>query len=86
MTIFIIFIFFSRVFFPLEKGRNTAILGSTDFCSAVGPCRVMREKKGKVSTQKTPKIKIKLSPKASDTVKGSYHHNQPDLGQRKYML
>ena len=51
-TTSIIFIF-HECFFPLEKGRNTAIFGSTDFFSAVGPCRVMREqKKTTVSTQK----------------------------------
>ena len=63
----IFFSFFTSIFFPLEKGRNTAIFGSTVFFSAVGPCRVMREQKKekKVSTQKTLKIKKKLSPKGA---------------------
>ena len=44
-----------------------------------------RTKKKKVSIQKTPKISKNLSPKASDTVKGSYHHNRPDLWDRGSM-
>ena len=61
-----------------------AFLGATVFFSAVGPCRVMRleKKKKKVSTKKSSKISKKSSPRASDTGKGSYKHNAPDLWDR----
>ena len=38
--------------------------------------------KKKVSTKKTSKISKKSSPRASDTGKGSYKHNAPDLWGR----
>ena len=38
--------------------------------------------KKKVSTKKTSKISKKSSPRASDTGKGSYKHNAPDLWDR----
>ena len=41
-----------------------------------------RTKKKKKKKKKIRKLKKKLSPKASDTVKGSYHHNRPDLWGR----
>ena len=75
------FFFFRRTIFP---GRNMAFGGATVLFAAVGPCRVMslaKEKK-KVSTKKTSKISKKLSPRASDTGKGSYKHNAPDLWDR----
>ena len=57
--------------------------GATVFFAAVGPCRVMSlEKKKKVSTKKTSKIKKKSSPRASDTGKGSCKYNAPDLWNR----
>ena len=61
-----------------------AFWGATVFFAAVGPCRVMSlEKKiEKVSTKKTSKISKKTSPRASDTGKGSYKHNAPDLWDR----
>ena len=61
-----------------------AFLGATVFFAAVGPCRVMSlEKKKNVSTKKTSKISKKSSPRASDTGKGSYKHNPPDLWDRR---
>ena len=42
----------------------------------------LRKKKKKVSTKKTSKISKKLSPRASDTGKGSCKHNAPDLWDR----
>ena len=39
-------------------------------------------RKKKVSTKKTSKILKKSSPRASDTGKGSYKHNAPDLWDR----
>ena len=62
-----------------------AFLGAPVFFADVGPCRVMslekekEKEKEKVSTKKTSKISKKLSPRASDTGKGSYKHNAPDL-------
>ena len=55
---------------------------ATVFFAAVGPCRVMSLEKKKVSTKKTSKISKKSSPRASDTGKGSYKHNAPDLWDR----
>ena len=37
--------FFPGVFFPLDKGRNTAIFRPTVFFPAAGPCSRLREKK-----------------------------------------
>ena len=61
-----------------------AFFGATIFFAAVGPCRVMslEKKKRKVSTKKTSKISKKSLPRASDTGKGSYKHNAPDLWDR----
>ena len=61
-----------------------AFWGATVFFAAVGPCRVMslKKEKKKVSTKKTSKISKKSSPRASDTGKGSYKHNAPDLWDR----
>ena len=61
-----------------------AFWGATVFFAAVGPCRVGNEleKKKKVSTKKTSKISKKSSPRASDTGKGLYKHNAPDLWDR----
>ena len=42
-------------------------------------------KKKKVSTKKKSKISKKSSPRASDTGKGSYKHNAPDLWDRGSM-
>ena len=63
-----------------------AFWGATVFFAAVGPCRVMslEKKRKKVSTKKTSKISKKSSPRASDTGKGSYKHNAPDLWDRGY--
>ena len=46
----------------------------------------LRKKKKKVSTKKTSKISKKSSPRASDTGKGSYKHNAPDLWDRGYFF
>ena len=61
---------------------------ATVFFAAVGPCRVMSLEKinKKISTKKTSKISKKSSPRASDTGKGSYKHNAPDLWDRGSML
>ena len=60
-----------------------AFLGATVFFAAVGPCRVMSLEK-KSFLKKTLKISSskKSSPRASDTGKGSYKHNAPDLWDR----
>ena len=58
-----------------------AFWGATVFFAAAGPCNELRKKK-KVSTKKTSKISKKSSPRASDTGKGSYKHNAPDLWGR----
>ena len=42
-------------------------------------------RKKKVSTKETSKISKKSSPRASDTDKGSYKHNAPDLWDRGSM-
>ena len=79
---FLFFFLFRRIIFP-GKGENMAFFGATVFFAAVGPCRVMSlEKKKKVSTKKTSKISKKSSPRASDTGKGSYKHNVPNLWGR----
>ena len=56
-----------------------AFSGATVFFAAVGLCRVMSLERKKKSTKKKSKIKKKSSPRASDTGKGSYKHNVPDL-------
>ena len=59
-----------------------AFFGATVFFAAVGPCRVMSLEKKKFQAKKTSKISKKSSPRASDTGKGSYKHNAPDLWDR----
>ena len=65
-----------------------AFFGATVFFAAAGPCRVtsLEKKKKKVSTKKTSTISKKSSPRASDTGKGSYKHNAPDLWDRGSIL
>ena len=77
-----LFIYFFVELFSPEREQNMAFLGATVFFAAVGPCRVMSLEKKKVSTKKTSKISKKSSPRASDTGKGSYKHNAPDLWDR----
>ena len=75
LTLFPVFVFF-RHFFAPGKGAKYGLFGPTDFFSAAHACRVVRAKKKKrVTTKKTPKISKKLSPAASDTVKGPCNHN-----------
>ena len=71
--------------FSPEREQNMAFWGATVFFAAVGPCRVMSLEKKKVSLKKTSKISKKSSPRASDTGKGSYKHNAPDLWDRGSM-
>ena len=82
------FFFFVKLFSP-EREQNMAFWGATVFfAAAVGPYRVMslEKKKKKSSTKKTSKISKKSSPGASDTGKGSYKHNAPDLWDRGSMI
>ena len=55
--IFFQLFFVFGAFLPLEKGRNTAILGPTDFFSDARTCWVVREEPPPQQnpTQKTPK-------------------------------
>ena len=75
------FFFFRRIIFP-GKGANMALLGVTVFFCSRWPMQGNVLKKKKVSTKKTWKISKKSSPRASDTGKGSYKHNAPDLWDR----
>ena len=82
LYIYIYILFFFVELFSPEREQNMAFFGATVFFAAVGPCRVMTLEKKKVSTKKTSKISKKSSPRASDTGKGSYKHNAPDLWDR----
>ena len=73
--------FFSFTFLPLGKGRNTAIFGPTDFFAAWFNT-VLQKKYTNDSSSKTAKKSKKTSKIRSDTGKGSYKHNRPDLWDR----
>ena len=80
---FLFFIFFRRIIFP-GKGAKYGLWGATVFFAAVGTYMQGNElrRKKKVSFKKTSKISKKSSPRASNTGKGSYKHNDPDLWDR----
>ena len=78
---FFFFSFFSSNYFP-RKGRKIWPFGGGLFFCSRSPMQGNELRKKKVSTKKTSKISKKSSPRASDTGKGSYKHNAPDLWDR----
>ena len=81
-TIYFYFYFFRRIIFP-GKGAKYGLLGGDCFFYSRWPMQGNElRKKRKVSTKKTSKMSKKSSPRASDTGKGSYKHNAPDLWNR----
>ena len=76
-----IYFFFRRIICP-GKGAKYGLFGDCFFCSRWPMQGNELRKKKKVSTKKTSKISKKSSPRASDTGKGSYKHNAPDLWDR----
>ena len=77
---FLFFIFFRQFIFP-GKGAKYGLFSDDCFFCSRWPMQgnELRKEKEQVSTKKTSKISKKSSPRASDTGKGSYKHNAPDL-------
>ena len=73
--------FFVELFSP-EREQNMAFFRATVFFAAVGPCRVMTLEKKKKSIKKRQRFRKNHRRGASDTGKGSYKHNVPDLWDR----
>ena len=80
----IFLIFFPSTFLPLGKGRNTAISRPTVFFQPSGRMVQQRsaQKISMVLAKQTAKRTKKTSKTRSDTGKGSYKHNRPDLWDR----
>ena len=78
-----IYLFFRGIIFP-GKGAKYGLFGGDYFFCSRWPMQgnELRKKKKRASTKKTSKISKKSSPRASDTGKGSYKHNAPDLWDR----
>ena len=94
-TMFFCLFVFRRIIFPGKGAKYGLFWGDCFFCSRwpmkgnelrrKKKFQLKKLRKNKKPTKKTSKISKKSSPRASDTGKGSYKHNAPDLWDRVFI-